>query len=378
VQLHAKAPTSSYAHYTSASTTGYGRSGTSASVYEYAATSTSGYGRTATSATTYGYSAASTSGYRSIMRPNTTDVVAMSEPLPSIPKPYSEELPVLPGIGSAELPTMASLPSQSEPPPPAPVLPSWPSGSEPPPPAPALPSWSSESEPPPKLSQLHYVHETKQGTSTTQNTISSNLSTVVEIREKSLKSLEDLLPEWMRQIETGEDATIAMEEYLASDQRDRQKNEGGPLELPADEKKEGVARRNENTAVADQSSKYSDESPSERESRKGMELPSLEDENGKTMEELAFQLMRHIRREEDGMSSKVSYIPNDERNRRKNERGPFELASGIDENDSGKGVDATALMKMTTSVSRLTGMGTYGPSRYLDPNHFNYLSLASP
>lgn len=327
--LHATAPTSSYAHYTSAFTTGYGRSGTSTSVYEYTATSTSGYGRTATSATTYGYSAASTSGYKSTMRPNTTDVVAMSEPLPSIPKPYSEELPVLPGIGSAELPTMASLSSQSEPPPPAPVL----------------PSSSSESEPPPKFPQLHYVNKMKQGTSITRGAISSNLSTVVEVQEKSLKSLEDLLLEWMRQIETREDATIAKEEYLASDQRDRQKNEGGPLELPADEKKEGVARRNENTAVADQSSKYSDESPSEREGRKGMELPSLEGESGKAMEELAFQLMRHIRREEDGMSLIMSYIPNDERNRRKNEGGPFELASGIDENDSGKGVDATALMR---------------------------------
>lgn len=45
------------------------------------------------------------------------------------------------------------------------------------------------------------------------------------------------------------------------------------------------------------------------------------------------------------MTSIVGYIPNDERNRRKNEGGPFELASGIDENDSGKGVDATALMR---------------------------------
>jgi hypothetical protein len=188
---HATAPTSSYAYYKSASTTGYGRSGTSASVYEYLATSASGYGRTEMSATTYGYSATSTSSYRSTMRPNTTGVVAMSEPLPSIPKPYSEELPVLPGIGSAELPTMASLSSQSEPPPPAPELPYWSSESEPPPPAPAFPSWSSESEPPPKFPQLHNVHETKQGTSTTQNTISSNLSTVVEIQEKSLKSLED-------------------------------------------------------------------------------------------------------------------------------------------------------------------------------------------
>jgi hypothetical protein len=125
----------------------------------------------------------------------------------------------------------------------------------------------------------------------------------------------------------------------------RQKNEGEPFELPADEKKEGVARRNENTAVADQSRKYSDESSSEREGRKGMELPSLEDENGKTMEEIAFQLMRHVRREEDGMSLRVGYIPNDERNRRKNEGGPFELASGINENDSGKGVDAAALMR---------------------------------
>jgi hypothetical protein len=328
--------------YTSASTTGYGRSGTSASVYEYTATSTSSHGRTAMSATSHGYSAVSNLGYRKPMGPNTTDVVAMSEPLPSIPKPYSEGLPVLPGIGSAGLPTMASLSSLWELPPPAPVLPSWPSESEPPPPAPALPSWSSESEPPPKFPQLHYVHETKQGTSTTHNTISSNLSAVVEIPEKGLKSLEGLLLEWMRQIETGEDATIAMEEYLASDLRDRQKNEGGPFELPADEKKEGVARRNENTAVADQSSKYSYGSPSERKGRKGMKLPSL---SGKTMVELAFQLMRHIRREEDSMTLMMGFMPNDERNRWKNEGGPFELASGIDENDSGKGVDATALMR---------------------------------
>ena len=337
-------PTSSASShaYTSASTTGYGRSGTSASVYEYTATSTSSHGRTAMSATNHGYSAMSNLGYRKPMGPNTTDVVAMSEPLPPIPKPYSEGLPVLPGIGSAELPTMASLSSQSELPPPAPVLPSWPSESEPPPPAPALPSWSSKSEPPPKFPQLHYVHETKQGTSTTQNTISSNLSTVVEIPEKSLKRLEGLLLEWMRQVETGEDATIAMEEYLASDLRDRQKNKGGPFELPADEKKEGVARRNENTAVADQSSKYSYGSPSERKGRKGMKLPSL---SGKTMEELAFELMRHIRREEDSMTLMMGFMPNDERNRWKNEGGPFELASGIDENDSGKGVDAAALMR---------------------------------
>jgi hypothetical protein len=305
VPAHTTALTSSYAYYTSASTTGYGRLGTSASVYEYAATSTSGYGRTAVSATTYGYSAVPTLGYRKPMRPNTTDVVAMSDPLPSIPKPYSEELP---GVESAT------------------VFPSWPSESGPPPPVLALPSGSSESELSPKFPQLHYVHEMKQGTSVTQNTISSNLSTVIEIQEKSLKGLEDLLLEWTRQIETEEDATIAMEEYLANVQRDRQKNEGGPFELPADEKKEGVTRRNENTAIADQSSKYSDESPSEGDGRKGMGLPSLEDESGKTMEELAFQLMRHIRREEDGMTSIVGYIPNDERNRRKNEGGPFELA----------------------------------------------------
>jgi len=45
------------------------------------------------------------------------------------------------------------------------------------------------------------------------------------------------------------------------------------------------------------------------------------------------------------MTLMMGFMPNDERNRWKNEGGPFELASGIDENDSGKGVDAAALMR---------------------------------
>ena len=76
-----------------------------------------------------------------------------------------------------------------------------------------------------------------------------------QVVQNMYSGLGNLLLEWVRHIETGEDRTVAMKGYHASDLRGRPWKELGPFELLADENREGVARSNEPTAVEDQSSK---------------------------------------------------------------------------------------------------------------------------
>lgn len=300
----------------------------SAMGYESPGTYASGYAR-AESAKLYEYSAISTPYY---VRPSSCGVVGGPQTMLSVPAPYSEVLMVLPGNRLVEplpLPLQLKQPL----------------------PIPGLPAAFSQSVPP------RYSYRVK------QQTPAIVMSNVLDLRHDSYRymgdlaiesnhrgntrkshskpsqghsvyvcSMEDLLHKWMRLIDSGA-------KNVTSEQRLTWQKEaigGEPFELVADEMRHTVepkaALNVHQCPLTKQKSKYDSDNNALIYDSLELSMQKIsvlaKDANEKTMEELACELMRQLRRESHGGTvSWGGYISNEERNRRKNEGGPFELPS---------------------------------------------------